>query len=499
MMRFVSAPRVLSLWFATFVVLLFATTLRWQVVNDASLLRYVTFLISHGFAPYRGVLDINLPGTYLLDWLTTSILGGDALGLRLYDASLLLLAGGAIVMVTPPQHRTAGFCAACLFALFHGRDGAAQLGQRDLALAALLLAAIALLVELTRRGHLSLAAAFGVTVGLAATVKPLGLAFGLLLIPTLRAVAPSQRFRIAIAGGAGLLLPLGFLLAYLLHGHVLKDFVEVITVAVPFHAHLGFPGWKVLLGGLLTSSLCWLLGFALLILFLSASLTLEQEMALWGLGLGAFCFVAQLRGYSYHRYPFVGCLMLLLALAVAPPSRHSKRGLLLRVACAAYATALCPLYAAKARQTHYPTAMNTALRRDLNADGGKSALDRSVQCMDTIGGCLRTLYDMRLIQATGILYDEFLFRTDLPPALRQRRASFLQELESKPPQVLVVTPRPFPSGPLAYAKLTYWPEFTTFLSSCYVLQYDRYFPRDNPIEPGYRLYRRKPQCSRSPV
>jgi hypothetical protein len=57
--------------------------------------------------------------------------------------------------------------------------------------------------------------------------------------------------------------------------------------------------------------------------------------------------------------------------------------------------------------------------------------------------------------------DKFLLRTDLPPALGQRRASFLRGLESRPPQMLVVTPRPFLSGLLVYEKLTYWPEFTT--------------------------------------
>ncbi|HWZ51115.1 MAG TPA: hypothetical protein VNW54_06605 [Granulicella sp.] len=501
------ATRLLALWFAAFVVLLFATTLHWQIANDASLLRYVTFLLGHGFAPYRDLLDINLPGTYFLDWLTTHIFGDGALGLRLYDTALLLLAGAAIVAVMPPKQKTAGFCAACLFALFHASDGAAQLGQRDLAIAALLLAAIALLVQLSRTGRLYLSALFGLTVGLAATVKPICLLFGLLLILTLRAgaipavqkAAPARRarrIRIALLAAAGLLLPLALLAAYLLQQHALHDFVEVMTVTVPFHAHIGFPGWRVLFAGLLTSSSWWLLGFALLLVSLNLSLTFEEKMALCGLALGALCFFSQLRGYNYHRYPFTACLMLLLALTVAGSSRGSRAVQTLGVTCAAFTTVLCPLYAAKARRTHWPAAMHTALREDLNAAGGKPVLDRSVQCIDTIGGCLHELYDMRLIQATGTLYDEFLFRADLPPALEQRRSAFLEQLQSNPPRAVVVTPRPFPSGPSSYQKLTQWPEFTVFLSSCYTLREDRYFPKDDPIEPGYRLYLRKPQCSR---
>jgi hypothetical protein len=267
-----------------------------------------------------------------------------------------------------------------------------------------------------------------------------------------------------------------------------------MTVAVPFHTRLGFPGWGVLAKGLLTSSLMGLLGFVLALIALHRRLSFEEEMALWGLGLGAFSFLAQLRGYNYHRYPFIACLMLLAALAVAHSLRGSRWVRTLGIACAAFALILCPLYAAKARKSHWPTAMNTALRQDLNAAGGKPVLDHSIQCVDTIGGCLRALYDLRLIQATGVLYDEFLFRSDLPPELQRRRAAFLRQLQTQPPQVIVVTPRPFPFGPSAYAKLTAWPEFTTFLSSCYLLRSDRSFPSDEPLEPGYRLYRRTPRC-----
>jgi hypothetical protein len=475
-------------------VLLVTTSLHWQLVNDASLLRYVTFSIANGFAPYRALFDINLPGTYLLDWLTTRLLGPDALGLRLYDALLLLVAGTAMVVTMPPKQKTAGFCAACLFALFHGSEGAAQLGQRDLAIASSLLVAIALLVALTRTGQLYFSAAFGITVGLAATVKPECLLFALLLLPALRATTATRRARVALYAAAGLLLPLTMLLAYLLHQHVLHDFIEVMTVAVPFHTRLGFPGWGVLAKGLFTSSLLWLLGFVLVLVACNARLFFEEEMALCGLGLGAFSFLAQLRGYNYHRYPFIACLMLLAALTVVHSARGPRGVRTLGIACAAFAIVLCPLYAAKARKSHWPTAMNTALRGDLNAAGGKPGLDHSVQCVDSIGGCLRALYDLRLVQATGVLYDEFLFRSGLPPELERRRVFFLRQLQQKPPQVIVVTPRPFPFGPSAYAKLTDWPEFTTFLNSCYVLRSDRYFPKDDPLEPGYRLYRRVAHC-----
>ena len=142
-MRTRTGSSIVVLSFATFVVVLYWTTRNWQLVSDAALIRYATFLLSNGFAPYRQLTDINLPGSYLLDWAALHLFGAGRFGLRLYDLSLLVAAGAAMVIIAPRKQRSDALCAACLFALFHGRDGATQLGQRDLAIAALLLVAIA--------------------------------------------------------------------------------------------------------------------------------------------------------------------------------------------------------------------------------------------------------------------------------------------------------------------------------------------------------------------
>ena len=67
-------------------------SLSWPLVNDAVLLRYATFLRQHGFAPYREVLDYNLPGSYFADWLVVHTLGASAFAWRVYDLSLLAIA-----------------------------------------------------------------------------------------------------------------------------------------------------------------------------------------------------------------------------------------------------------------------------------------------------------------------------------------------------------------------------------------------------------------------
>lgn len=133
-----------------------------------------------------------------------------------------------------------------------------------------------------------------------------------------------------------------------------------------------------------------------------------------------------------------------------------------------------------------------SLTGDLNALGG-ATLSGNIQCLDTIDGCLATLYRLRLIQTTGMLYDEFLF---LPPNVATEREAntvadlqerFLRELMHTPPYVIVMTSWLFPSGPIEYEKLKLCqrsvPFFLiamkcalndTFLASCPIIQVTGY-------------------------
>src|SRR5690242_2024451 len=157
----------LALCLAAFV----AGTWRWPFVYDAALIRYANFLMQHHLAPYRDIQDYNLPGSYFFDWLVTHTLGLSALAWRIYDLLLTAVAGIAIYRIARPYSRFAGFFAAALFALFHARDGIGQSGQRDLLITALVLIGVALTLRRNKRSSLN-AALFGLSIGIAATVKP---------------------------------------------------------------------------------------------------------------------------------------------------------------------------------------------------------------------------------------------------------------------------------------------------------------------------------------
>ncbi len=57
-------------------------TAHWPVVGDAPLLHYVVFLIDHGKVPYRDIVEIDMPGTYALQWAAIHWLGPGAAGWR---------------------------------------------------------------------------------------------------------------------------------------------------------------------------------------------------------------------------------------------------------------------------------------------------------------------------------------------------------------------------------------------------------------------------------
>jgi thiamine transporter ThiT len=208
--------------------LFFLWSWRWPLVGDASLIHYIGFLIQRGWAPYRQLGDMNMPGSYLIEIAAMRLFGMGDVAWRLFDFTLLTLAAAAFFVVTktpgapfvtvsssrvgsnnqnpgaPSQtaspsevgsdnrspgapsfaflrrvgshdRRLAALFASSLFILIHGRDGLAEGGQRDLTMAVLLIAATAFLFVAVRKRSTAAAIAFGLFSGIAATVKPTSL------------------------------------------------------------------------------------------------------------------------------------------------------------------------------------------------------------------------------------------------------------------------------------------------------------------------------------
>jgi len=485
-------------------------TWHWPLVGDAPLIHYAVFLISHGAAPYRNIVDVNMPGAYGVEYLAMHVFGGGSLAWRLFDLFLGTMCAVAMVAISWPYDRLAGFLAGGLFILLHGRDGIIEMGQRDLTMAALLLAGYAFMFQVMRaeepQRRLWCTALFGLCLGVAVTVKPTPM----LLAPVLIALLCFDMWRkralwhphLLFACGA-FLLPLLLVLLWLAHERAIPAFLTVVFRLIPAHADLHRRSFGYLTSHSFASVLIPpLLLWIPVALFGKFPLSRERWALLLGVVFGLASFYIQAKGFSYHRYPAEAFVLLLLCIDLcvcvnrtAPAGARWARPL----GAAGLVVAVLVVGVGSVRKAvRYDwrnQQFDSMLRADLTALGG-SNLNGEVQCLDTAAGCLSALYRMRLVQATGYLYDCYL----LAPAADDQsyQEHFWDSIRSKPPVVFVVTSHLCGDGPpnYSYHRLHDWPQFDTWIAANYHLYADRIPSRKvywsgEPAQPfGYRIYLR---------
>ncbi len=510
--------------FSTVLIGLFVVkTLRWPLVGDAPLIHYAVFLLEHGFAPYTEIVDPNLPGTYLIVFTILKTLGTGALAWRIFDYLLLLVVGGNLICLSPSGSRVAGYLAATMFALLHGRDGLIDTGQRDLMLVALVLCSFSALCAVLRGPAPSLArqllllAAAGLVLGLAVLVKPTALLLPVPLWLVIRAY-PAIRFRSRISAlyfASGLLLPLAMCAIYLHREGALRAFLLVQSQLVPYHARLfGLP-WarmvattlsSVLLGPVLAwLPVCWVQ---------KRWRSYEGSLLAIGLFFGLASYIVQRRDYPYHRYPSEVFLLLWMMLDLYqasmatehPGRRYYAAALLTYLVLVVGGTSVHRALSLEWRNVEF----NQMVASDLDQLGG-ARLDGKVQCLDMASGCLNVLYNLRLRQSTGFLYDCYLYpeRRDntaeaadafrvperLDPEEARYRAGFWRALTEAKPEVLIVTSDECSAAvDYHFSKLHRWGELDSLLTDSYHLYAQRIPPspvrwtRDPSRPVGYRIY-----------
>ena len=343
--------------------LYFLWSWHWPLVGDASLIHYIAFLIERGWAPYRDLGDMNMPGSYLIELAAMHLLGPGALAWRLFDFTLLAAATAAFFSIVTnagaplfpvPSERVgsaspqrpgapsmtvssswvgfeagplAALFASSLFLLIHGRDGLAQGGQRDLSMAVCLIAATAFLFHAVRKNVAWPAAAFGLLSGVAVTIKPTAILLTLAQLALALYVIPrtSRRKLLAASALAYLVAPAAVLI-FLLREHSLSAFLAALRTIVPYYAGLGHRplGYVLLhsLSPLLALVLLWLAVLALDRDLFRSTLNWtrdwprhwERAALLAGVLFGLVNCVLQARALPYYRYPLLAFLLPLMAL-----------------------------------------------------------------------------------------------------------------------------------------------------------------------------------------
>ena len=446
---------------------------RWPLVGDASLMHYVIFLIHRGWVPYKQIVDINLPGSYFFEALSMRLFGGGALGLRIYDLLLLGACGASAFAILPRNDRFAALFAAGLFSLLHIQDGMAQLGQRDLLITALLAVAYALLLS-ARSISLSpfVYLLSGLLVGTTLVVKPLYLPFGLLLVAAtvfeLRHLPKIALGRSALVM-TGLAVPIVCTLAYLQHDQALDAFGQTLTGLIPLHASLGHRSASYLLSRCLSrvGPLC--AAWAIVLAVTRIRLSLERVLLVFGAVLSLLGDFAQRKGLPYHRYPFLFFLLVLIAWDLLEATRRNGLGrytALVGISLGCFF--LAPQAAWKIHSFETATPFQSALAHELTDLGGQK-LSGHIQCLDTFGGCINTLYDLKIVQSSGFLYDCYLFTPSQGKVTANYRDAFWKAYQANPPNVIVMTSQ-FCFGPDGFGKLHNWVAFEEELDRSYKLK-----------------------------
>lgn len=483
-------------------ILLVADTIHWPLVGDATLMHYGAFLLDHGFAPYRQIIDMNMPGAMLVDWAVIHTLGPGALAWRLFDFVLMAVAAAAMIAIARPHDRFAGIFAAVFFFALHVHDGVDQAAERDLVLAVLLLIACAGIFVAVRRSLWLGSAIFGLACGAGTLIKPTA-ALCMVGMLVLAGIALRRRGKPVathlLAACAGFFVPLAGAFLYLAREHAVHAFIATVSGLMVYHAGIDRFPLRFLLTHLLPGALWPVVILWLLLTFAHQRWrTWEGAALLFSLVIGIVSFCAQGKAFPYHRYPEEAFLLLMIGLDASLALRRKGWPQVAGASLLIYATlVIMPSWLVRAR--HYDWQhddFTQSLTADLQTMDAPS-LSHHVQCLDMTAGCLGALYNLRLVQSTGYLYDCYFFHQPQNAVTLRMREDFLSEMSASPPEAIIVSNQDCLGEPLAWPRPDAWPQFSAWLDANYSLAVERqptrpirWWPVAEPA-PGYRIYRRK--------
>ena len=484
---------VLFIWLAACLGVFVVRSIHWPQVNDPAQISYLCFLMDHGFAPYRYLIEMNMPGIYLTNWSVSHLLGAGSLAWRAFDLLLISAACAAMICVARIYDWSYGFFAGAIFVLFHGQGGPAQLGQRDFIVAVLFLCAYAFLFEALRREKKWLLFFFGICSAAPITYKPQALLLTLFLLIALCWRLRSQQkpfLQEAMLSIAGMAVPILLVFGFLLEKHAIKAFFVTERTLLPYYAILGRHSVPSLLRLLLANSIGAFLLLGIMIALLQRhKWSWERTLLVAGILFGAASDIAQGKGFLYHRYPFAAFVLLWVAIEFATATRGAGIPRKLAYVGLLYGAMIAGLFTSRASGRTWDETYNQALRQDLISLGG-SNLSGSVQCVTMSPDCATTLHRLNLLQSTGLVYDYFLFGPSKYPAVAYVRQRFWDQFVANRPRVIIVGRWLYPEQADDYSKLNRWPAFRDYLNQNYALYVERSFPspQRRTLGYGYRIY-----------
>ena len=459
-------------------------------MHDAPLMQYAAFLMDHGKVLYRDIIDMNGMGAPISSWLEIHLLGYSDLAWRSYDFLFIALGSVGIVFICRPFGRVAAIFSICLFAMTHIRLGIKEVGQRDFQMAALELLSAGLLLQGFRTRKPAWFVASGMAGVFGAAIKPPAALYVALFLVFTMAVAMSEKNRkwtLPLFFAAGAALPCIAAVSYLVVHGAWRPFVEIYSKFLPLYSQVGRQSFVELLGVVKAYIQ------PLLLLIIASGLLFTQKMESWltkesGLVLlggfcGLGCFLAQAKGWPYQLDPLIAFAGVWCGIAVGKliQDRRVTIRLALSLVLALWVVVWIPTFIRHTSISRYDLKNIHRLESEiskLRAEGR----NKGIQVMDTSNGAVLALYDLKLVQSTGFLYDFYFYHFPDQPFVRQLRLQFLKELDVARPDLLVISNQSWPDPRLSYNRMDEWPDFRNSLEANYRLGVETL---------GYRIYVRR--------
>ena len=455
-------------------------SLHWPLIHDAPLMHYIAWRIGEGAVPYRDVVDMNMPGTYLVHMGALAVLGESDAAWRTLDALWLAATCGALTALCRPFGWRPALIASLLTASYHLAAGPARMGQRDFLIVAPLLLAAHLVATYRERGARSpiLLVIAGAAVGMAVAIKPLPL---LLLLPLAGAAvyrerssstAPSWPVPLAaLALGAALPL-LGVATWLATHGAIEPWWQMTLGFLIDVYVQLG--AWHPT-DGPQPNELYMLVMIALGALAVRLwwrERRLGARQALIGVGAlyGIAHYVLQGKGFTYHAVPLVAFASALVATRMTLPGLRRwpvpGAAMILGVGLLVVVSAL-PAIRTNGFETLTRVGLGrlAAMERDLAIC---AASGDPVQVIGSTSQGLHALLRLHLRQPSPFLYDFSLLERQDTAVVQGYRAEFLSALTSDPPSCVLVEEDGWPTS--GYERLGRFPQLVALLEDRYELR-----------------------------
>jgi hypothetical protein len=476
----------------------------WPLMLDSPIMHYVVFLIQHGLKPYSQITDMNMPGTYLTEWLAMQIFGPSDIGWRIYEFLLLGFLAAAMCVVAGRRNWIAGIYGAGVFLSMHAAEGPRQAVEREELIAVLVILAYATLFTAIRKRKPGLMSAAGLALGVAVSIKPTFLPLGIFLLAIAFWVPWKRRINAlpyVLWGVVGMTSIGAVVLAFLLYYGVLDNLLFVMRTVIPVYRG-GNTRVLFIASRAIPKYFLPILPFAVAAIIGNYRQGIRWNWERWAIAggflFGLVSYFAQGKGLVYHRYVYLVCLLLLIGMEASDSLHNGGTWRWAGIGIIAVTIGfVVPIYMWNLHTVPKNSDFTLSLEDDLQKLGGATRLQDQVQCFDLTTGCLNALYHLRIVENDAFTGDMLLFPKRKNAASDYYQTLYWQRNFDDPGNVIVLSNQ-YLDGPEGFGKLDYWTTFRTFLQDNYTEVIARSFPREgltkdaspySPLDaPAYRIY-----------